>query len=75
MSFSFKELREKIAPKSIIIKKYKLEGKEVIIAKEETAYSVSVDGEKLYDEFENQVEAEDAATAFLQLIVGEEENT
>ena len=75
MPFSFKELREKVTPKSIIIKKYKLEGKEVVIAKEEIAYSVSVDGEKLYDEFENQVEAEEAATAFLELIVGEEENT
>ena len=49
MPFSFKELREKITPKSIVVKKYKIEGKEVVIAKEEIAYSVSVDGEKLYD--------------------------
>ena len=75
MPFSFKELREKITPKSIVVKKYKIEGKEVVIAKEEIAYSVSVDGEKLYDEFENQVEAEEAATAFLELLTGEEENT
>ena len=71
---SFRDLRERITPKSIVVKKYTIEGKEVVIAKEETTYSITVDGEKLHDEFENQVEAEEAATAFLQLLTGEEEN-
>ena len=72
---SFGDLREKITPKSVVIKKYTIEGKEVVIAKEETTYSITVDGEKLYDEFEDQVEAEEAATAFLELLTGEEEVT
>jgi hypothetical protein len=73
MSFSFKELREKLTPQSVIVKKYTFEGKEVVIAKEETAYSITVDGNLLSDDFDNQVEAEEAATSFLELLIGEEE--
>ena len=73
MPFSFKELREKITPKSVIIKKYTLEGKEVVISKEETTYSITIDGNLLSDDFDNQVEAEEAATGFLELL-GEQEN-
>jgi len=73
MPFSFKELRERITPQSVIVKKYTFEGKEVVIAKEETTYSITVDGELLSDDFDNQVEAEEAATSFLDLL-GEQEN-
>lgn len=73
MPFSFKELRENITPKSIIVKKYTLEGKEVVISKEETAYSITIDGKLLSDDFDNQVEAEEAAAGFLELL-GEQEN-
>ena len=73
MPFSFKELRENIASKSIIVKKYTLEGKEVVISKEETTYSITVDGQLLSDDFDNQVEAENAAASFLELL-GEQEN-
>ena len=73
MPFSFKELREKITPKSVIIKKYTLEGKEVVISKEETTYSITIDGNLLSDDFDNQVEDDEAATGFLELL-GEQEN-
>ena len=69
---SFKNLRERISPKSIVVKKYMHKDKEVVIAKEETTYSISVNGEKLYDEFENQIEAEEACNEFLELLTGEE---
>jgi hypothetical protein len=71
MAFSFKELRNKIDPKGIIVKKYQIEDKEIVITKDSVSYSVSVDGEALYDEFDNQVEAEDAVNEFLELLTGE----
>jgi hypothetical protein len=71
MAFSFKELREKINPKGVIVKKYRLEDKEIVITKDDISYSVSVDGENLYDEFDNQVEAEEAVNEFLELLTGE----
>ena len=73
MSDTVKELRERITPKNVIVKKYTFEGKEVVIAKEETTYSITVDGNLLSDDFDNQVEAEEAATSFLELLIGEEE--
>tara|TARA_B100001113_G_C20972006_1_gene562227 strand:- start:505 stop:714 length:210 start_codon:yes stop_codon:yes gene_type:complete len=64
----FKELRENLSTKPKVVKTYKAEDKQVIISKMEDGYAVSVEGQRLDENFPNQYDAEEAVNEFLELI-------
>ena len=64
----FKELRENLSTKPKVLKTFKAEDKQVIISKIGDGYAVSVDGERLDEDFPNQIDAEEAVNEFLELI-------